>query len=80
MGISHHRWLHLAGLVCLISSVTVVSEKQLQVAIASPPPQIAQAPNTSPSESALNRGLELIQRGAVEEAIASFREAIELDP
>lgn len=79
MGIWQHRWLHLVGIIGLTAG-GVSLHPNLPSVLAQNTSQVSQAPNAALSEEALNRGLALIQQGAIEPATAAFREAIELDP
>jgi tetratricopeptide (TPR) repeat protein len=79
MGIWQHRWLHLVGIAGVAVGGLVISPS-LRPALAQPPQQVSQSPNVALAEQSLNRGLTLIQQGAVEAATVAFREAIELDP
>ena len=80
MGIWQYRWLRLVGLAGFAAGGAVTLPNVPLTAIAQTPPQVAQAHNAALSEEALNRGLALIQQGAIEPATTAFREAIELDP
>ncbi|MEM6436062.1 MAG: tetratricopeptide repeat protein, partial [Cyanobacteria bacterium P01_D01_bin.115] len=80
MGIWHHRWLHIVGGLCVGASLVLTQSTPGARAVEPAESQIAQVPDVPPSEAALNRGLALIQQGAVVDATAAFREAIALDP
>ncbi|MEO1300393.1 MAG: tetratricopeptide repeat protein, partial [Cyanobacteria bacterium J06636_16] len=95
MLVLQNRWLRLIGAVCLGAGVLVSTEGLWHPSITNPaeasPNQaalsltplqtlLAQTPPASPAQATLDRGLELIQQGAVTEAIAAFEEAIQLDP
>ena len=80
MGIWQHHRLYLVGLAGFVVAWGIAQPNLPPAAIAQTPPQVAQAPNAALAEEALNRGLALIQQGAIEPATAAFREAIALDP